>query len=272
MPTIFYHAPPPHKPKPVPSVMTVKQYHPWVCPVVSTLTIIVLVGLGMFLHRNSVQTIKQSRYTFIEQHLQTQQKSRQQLEKTLQENAHLTAQNKELREKLVTMVRTTDGSQTTYAEVLQSLNQLQEKIHDLKEELTFYKRLLISPISSASSTQGVMVNNFTVSYDKVSGHYPYKLVLIQEAKNAKVASGTVQINIVGQGNGSVQRLSMKQLTDNAIEALDYKFIYFKRLEEELQLPKGFIPHYLIVRILPKDQQKANKIRFNWKDLQPKEQP
>jgi hypothetical protein len=65
---------------------------------------------------------------------------------------------------------------------------------------------------------------------------------------------------------------MESITDNHIEALEYQLTYFQRLSDYLQLPKGFIPESLIIRILPKDKTNMNEIHFRWEELQPKEQP
>jgi regulator of replication initiation timing len=271
MPQIFYRPPSPTKPKPVPGIVTIKQHQPWLCPLMVVLAIIIIGILGWILYQNRLQTVWQNKRTFIEQHLQTQEHNRQQLEKVIQKNTSLEVQNKELRQKLTAIVRTTQESQQTYAEVLQSLSQLQEENRDLKEELTFYKFILISPNSSKSTAQAEMTN-FSLTYEEETGYYPYKLVLTQRAKKAQVIEGLVQIDLVGQTNNKTERLKMASITDNQIEALDYKFIYFQRIEDYLQIPEDFKPFELIIRILPKNQKNLNEIRLRWEDLQPKEQP
>jgi hypothetical protein len=140
MPKIFYRAPSPPKPKPGPSIITVRQHHPWLCPVVVVLSVVVVITFGLLLYQKHVKAVLQSRQALIELKLQEQQTNRLQYESIIQKNANLMAQNQELRDKLTTIVQTTLTSQKTYTEVLQSLTQLQLENRDLKEELIFYKR------------------------------------------------------------------------------------------------------------------------------------
>jgi regulator of replication initiation timing len=270
MPKIFYKPPSPPKPKPGPSIITVRQHHPWLCPIVVVLSVVVVTTIGLFLYQKHIKAVQQSRQALIELKLQEQHFNRQQLKNIIQKNANLITQNQELRDKLTTIVQTTQESQNTYTQVLQSLTQLQVENRDLKEELIFYKHLLTSTISSKSSTQ-VEVTHFTLNYDNENQFYPYKLVLTQWTKEAQLAEGLVQIRLLGKENGKTKLLNMESITDNHIEALEYQLTYFQRISDYLQLPKGFIPESLIIRILPKDQKNMNEIHFRWEELQPKEQ-
>jgi len=258
---IFYRPPPPTKPKPVPGVMTIRQHRPW-CPFLAILTIVIIGAGGWFYMQTSLPALGQSQ-TFTEP-VQPGD-SHQQLKKTLQKNRSLMAQNKELRTKMVMVVRAMQESQDTYANVLLSLEQLQEENLNLIEELTFYKRLLISPKNP--STEKVVVTNLTLNYDRESGNYLYQLVLTQWTKDAKVAQGVIQIYLQGQINGNTKRLGLKSVTENSTHALEYKFNFFQRLEGELKLPAGFIPDIIIVNLLPKGEQKFYENRFEWKELQ-----
>lgn len=272
MPEIFYRAPLPNKSKPTPSIITIKTHRPWLCPVLLTLSVIVIGVGGLFLHNNSVQTIGQNHQTVIEEHWVEQEKTRQQLEKSLQNNASLATLNDELRTKLSMIVHTTQAGQETYSKVLQSLSQLQKENRDLKEELSFYQHLLNFLQSSKSSMPKRVIPNIILGgIDDKNGHYPYKLVLTQWTKEAKVQQGRVQIDLLGKLNKQTKRLTMKQITADSIKALRYKFTYFQRIEGHLQLPKEFIPLSLIVRLFSKGQKKAFEIRFKWKDLLKQEQ-
>jgi len=259
---IFYRAPRPLKPKPVPSVMTVKQHRPWLCPL-SVLLSIVIMGISVWFYvQTNLQTLGQPSIEPI-------QAKDGHLTKTLQKNASLVAQNQELRTKLAILVHTVQEGQDTYADVLLSLAQLQEENLNLIEEITFYKRLLASP--KITELPKVNLTNIAVEYVKEKQHYFYQLVLTQWTKNAKVAQGTVQIHLIGQLNGKIKHLKMQAITPNSIEALEYKFTYFQRIEDELKLPEGFIPKDIVISLFAKGQSKPNENRFKWEELQQKEQ-
>ncbi|HIE01019.1 MAG TPA: hypothetical protein EYP59_12155 [Thiotrichaceae bacterium] len=274
MPQIFYRAPLPNKPKPTPSIITIKAHRPWLCPVLFVLIVVVIGVGGLFLHNQSVQAIGQNNKTVIEEYWVEQEKTRQQLEQTRKNNARLETQNHELHaefSKLSLIVRTTQAEQETYSKVLQSLSQLQKENRDLKEELSFYQHLLNRSQSSKSSMPNGVIANVILGIDDKGGQYPYKLVLTQWTKEPTVLEGTVQIDLLGKLNNQTKRLTMKQITPDSINRLTYKLTYFQRIEGDLQLPKEFIPLSLIVRLFSKGQKKANEIRFKWKDLLKQEQ-
>jgi Tfp pilus assembly protein PilE len=223
-----------------PSVMRVKEHHPWLCPLLFLLTMILI---GVIL----LYAIFIGGY---ESFIQRQQQA--DMESILQQNASFAKQNAELRSQLAMVVRTTQQSQNTYTQVLQSLS-------DLTEEINFYKRILQT--SPTKKTNKLLVSKFSLSYDNNKKQYLYQIILTRWT--AKAATGIMEINIEGEINGS--------LTNHTIEHIKYNFMFFKRINSHFQLPEGFIPHYLIVRFASQEQQ-ANEIRFKWADLQLKEQP
>ena len=258
---ILYHASSPSKPKSVPGVITVKQHRPWLCPLSVMLSIVIMGIAGWFYVQTNLQMLEQP-HTVVEP-IQSQNG-----QDILQQNTSLTAQNQELRSKLAILVHTVHEGQDTYADVLSSLELLQEENLNVIEELTFYKRLLASPEISKPSS--VNLTNLTVDYDKELKRYFFQLVLTQWTKNAKVVRGTVQIYLTGQLNGKTKRLSMPAITSNSSKAWEYKFTYFQRIEDELNLPKGFIPNVMIVSLFSEGQQ-PDENRFAWEELQQKEQ-
>ena len=233
MPQIFYRAPLPNKPKPTPSIITIKAHRPWLCPVLFVLIVVVIGVGGLFLHNQSVQAIGQNNKTVIEEYWVEQEKTRQQLEQTRKNNARLETQNQELYaefSKLSLIVRTTQADQETYSKVLQSLSQLQKENRDLKEELGFYQHLLNQSQSSKSSMPKGVIANVILGIDDKGGQYPYKLVLTQWTKEPTVLEGTVQIDLLGKLNNQTKRLTMKQITPDSINTLTYKLTYFQRIE------------------------------------------
>ncbi len=222
--------------KTAPSVMRVKEHRPWLCPLLFVSTMMLI---GVIL----LYTIFIGGYeNFIEQQQQAD------MESILQQNASFAKQNVELRSQLAMVVRTTQQSQKTYSQVLQSLS-------DLTEELNFYKRILQT--SPAKKPNKLLVSKFSLSYDKNKKQYLYQIILTRWI--AKAATGIMEINIEGDR------------TNKTIEHKNYNFMFFKKINGNFQLPEGFTPNYLIVRFRSEEQQ-ANEIRFKWADLQLKEQP
>jgi len=243
---IFYHHPAPSKKKRVPTVMAVKQYRPWLCPVLLFITIVTVIVCGLYLWNSSVQSFRQERQDFIEQYLQDLQ--------DLQDTPVPNLETQELQAKLETVVSTAE-------ELAQSLSNLQDKHFDIIEELNFYRNLT----TVSKTSKKIVMSSFALH--KNAEYYLYKLILTRQ--NARIiAAGTVQINLIGKSNGKRKFLNMATITKNSISAIDYKINYFQRITGKIRLPKKFIPEQLIIHLTAKNQ--AEEISFKWEKLQPKE--
>ncbi|MDM8564926.1 hypothetical protein QUF74_04670 [Candidatus Halobeggiatoa sp. HSG11] len=240
---IFYHHPAPHKRKPVPTVMAVKQHRPWLCPTVLFITIITVIVGGLYLWNTSVKSLRQNKQNFIERYLQENSAPLANLE------------TKELQSKFETVVSTAEN-------LTKSVNDLQEQRLDLTEELNFYKSL----VTSKQVSTEVMVSSFALY--KAAKSYIYKLVLTQN--NSKVTIGTIQISLTGKINGKVKQLDMAAITKDSISAINYEINYFQRLTGEINLPESFMPEHLIIRLATENNKIVEKINFKWEELQPKE--
>lgn len=148
MPAIFYQPPPPVKSKPGPSVLVVKPHHRWHCRIMVGLVLIIVTGLGIFLCQSSLQILGNQQQVLVKKNILEQESYHQQIKELQLQNKSLFLQNQELRKKLTDVVRTTQRSQTSYAKTLDSLEQALEENREIKEELSYYKKLLKAhPIS-----------------------------------------------------------------------------------------------------------------------------
>ncbi|MDM8568011.1 hypothetical protein QUF50_00560 [Thiotrichales bacterium HSG1] len=240
---IFYHHPAPRKKKQVPTMMAVKQHRPWLCPTLLFITIITIIVGGLYLWNTSVKLLRQDKQEFIERYLR---------EHPTPLNS---SETRELQSKL--------ASVTSNAESLAKFtNKLQEQQLDLVEELNFYKDLVTSNQTSAK----IKIGSFTLY--KNAENYIYKLVLTQN--NTKTATGTVQINIVGELKGKIKQLDMAAITKDSIAAINYKIDYFQRFVGHIKLPKAFIPKHLTIRLATENNKTIENIKFKWEELQSKE--
>ncbi len=252
--------------------MSIKTHRPWLCPLAIVLIIVVMVSTGLLLCQHSLQLLGHTKQVTIEQQVREQEQKYQQIQAVQQNNASLMAQNQELRNKLATIIRTTQASQETYTQVLQSLSDTQIENQDLTEELNFYRALLRSaPQTNTRLTHQVKVNSFNIQYDETNQHYFYQLVLTQWDQAAKPAQGQLQIQAQGQLHSINKQLNMKQITLDNKESQHYQIHYFKKLTGYLQFPKDFIPKQITIRLIPAQQKSANEIHFQWSHLLNKEQ-
>ena len=252
---IFYRPPVPTKTKPGPTVLTIKPHRPWMCPVFVVLIVGMVVWGGMLLCQYSTRSLDRNLRALLEERTQD-------LDALEQNNTSLQAQNKELREKITTLIKTTQADQEVYAKVLQSLSKLQDEKHDLIEELEYYKRLIVAP---TTSTEKVWTSSFVANYEEESNLYLYKLVLTSFSRVAQPKEGNIQLEVVGKVSGKKKRLSMQQITPDSSLSQPYKVLYFQRVQGALKLPKDFLPDSVVVRLLPQAQTRAEETTFNWKN-------
>jgi predicted nuclease with TOPRIM domain len=164
-----------------------------------------------------------------------------------------------LREQQAVLERSQQIEREAYKQLEGTVTGLQEEISELKSELAFY-RSIVAPSESAG---GLRVQTFEVGGNGLDRGYRYKLVLTQVAKNDTVVRGRAEVAIEGSKEGRMTVLNLAQL-DPSKGDFEFKFKYFQNFEGDFQLPAGFSPQRVIVKVSPRDtrSQPVEKL-FNW---------
>ncbi len=156
----------------------------------------------------------------------------------------LSRENADLREKTAILERAAQVESQAYTHVNKDLRDLQDQILDLKEELAFYRGI----VTTSGKTRGLAIQSFKLEPNGKGGEYRYKLVLTRAMKNDKVTRGLVSLTVSGEQGGSPRELTLSDLTGQGQAELKLNFRYFQRLEGQLALPKGFVPHRILVSV------------------------
>lgn len=136
---------------------------------------------------------------------------------------------------------------------------LQEEISELKGELAFYRGI----VTPGESSGGLRVQAFEVGDNGLERGYRYKLVLTQVLKNDTVVRGRADVSIEGTQEGRMTALDLAKLGGGKGD-LEFKFKYFQNFEGDFQLPAGFSPHRVVVKVTPRDMRnKPVEKMFNW---------
>ena len=169
----------------------------------------------------------------------------------------------ELRERVAILERAAQVERQAYSHVDRTLRELQDQILDLKEELAFYRGI----VARRGEVRGLAIQSFKVQRDGDPGQYRYKLVLTRMEKNAKVLQGNVSLTVAGEQEGSFKRFTLSDLSGQGQRDLKLSFRHFQRLEGRLNLPEGFIPHRVEVKVKTsgKKQTQVEKT-FDWPRL------
>lgn len=234
------------------SLLIIKHHRPYQIAIVAIcISLVIFLGIWFFLD--------ESHWTYIKSRLSVSQQSRN----LYHENRRLARENAELKEQLIMLQRTTQIDSQAAAELHEEMKQLQDDLFKVKGELEFYRGIM----SATGTSTGLSIQGLRVRRLPGGQNYHFKLILTQVAKDDKVAEGMVDITLEGIQGGVPSIFDIADLVVNPSFDLSFKFRNFKRIEGNIMLPEGFIPHQVTVRLNPSDKNlsKIKKV-FNWGDL------
>ncbi|MEM1229540.1 MAG: DUF6776 family protein [Pseudomonadota bacterium] len=130
------------------------------------------------------------------------------------------------------------------AAVREDLTATREARARLEEEVTFF-RSLMDPKSVA---RGLQIARFD-ALPLASGRYSYHLLLTQIATRRSWLSGKVHIELAGTTAQGPQVLPLTELASVEDYPLAFRFRYFQDLRGELELPAGFAPVDVKIRVV-----------------------
>lgn len=190
-----------------------------------------------------------------------QQVKRLQLEQKslLRDNQQLSEENDDLKARVAILERSKQIDSKAYADVDAYLKQLREEILELREEVAFYRGIV-----SSNETKGVLIHTFIVEREGTTDAYRYSLVLTRNMRNDRLVSGTVNLSVSGEMHGDLKQLSLKEVSDSEDSALKFRFKHFQRLEGRMTLPKGFVPHRVVVNVQTRGGRRSDVEKaFDW---------
>ena len=164
-----------------------------------------------------------------------------------------------MRKRLTVLTREQQVERIAYGEINERLRSLQSTVHSLKEEVAFYRGIVVS-----DGEKGIQVQSLAVDPDGRERGYRYQLVLTRGGKSDKVAAGSVSLSVSGEHEGKPRRLSFQDLSVPSADALEFSFKYFQRLHGHMTLPAGFVPRRVYVRVdMPEENSTGLERHFDW---------
>lgn len=171
------------------------------------------------------------------------------------EIAKLQAENQSLREALSRAELLVRTNRTAYLELDQTLKGSAQEMLKLREELDFYRSI----ISPANKIGGLQLQRLSILPGNDAGQYRYKLVLIQALKHERNVDGRVRFEVVGARGGASLKLGFPA----SARGIGFNFKYFQEVEGKWDLPVGFNPEAVIVRVTPTHQGNEMEKTFPW---------
>ncbi len=176
----------------------------------------------------------------------------------------LREKNQALREQLAKAVRSSEIDSSAGKELMGTLALREKELLDLREELNFYKSMVESAKGDGPST--ISIRSFSVVTTDADRIFHYKLVLARVDGKGKPVKGQVQLRLQGRKNGESATLEWQDLSSGS-EAPKFRFQFFQRLEGALEIPEGFEPEHILVKVMPsgKKQQSVQQ-SFSWNSV------
>ncbi|WP_297527631.1 DUF6776 family protein [Thiohalobacter sp.] len=148
---------------------------------------------------------------------------------------------------LALLQRARQVDEAAYAEIRRDRAALEQQIHDLQKELTFYRGIM----APETSRIGLQAQGFVVEpIPGLENGYRFRLVLVQIKKNDRVASGRVRLAVTGQQGGAAKTLEQADISADASRDFKYRFRYFQNIQGEWRFPPGFVPERVTVKAIP----------------------
>jgi len=156
-----------------------------------------------------------------------------------------------LRQEKALLQRARQIERQAYDDLDGTIKNLQSEILELKEELAFYRGI----VSPREASTGLQLQKFSFEPHGPDGRFRYRVVLTQVLGNDRLASGRVQLQLEGIQEGESKSLTLKDVTENSVNELRYRFKYFQKLEGDIRLPENFNLLRATLRILPRGSER-----------------
>lgn len=155
------------------------------------------------------------------------------------------------------MARRVDAE--SYAQVEKSLADLQGRLGEQSQELTFYRGIM----TPADNTAGLRIQEVKVLPGIAPRRFRVRLVLIQAARQESVTSATADLSVDGVRAGRPVNLTLAEIGTSS-RSLAFSFRYFQELETEIELPADFLPQRVQVEVRPARATSSIRQTIPWK--------
>ncbi|MBI1423196.1 MAG: hypothetical protein GC149_07010 [Gammaproteobacteria bacterium] len=230
--------------------LVVKAYHPWRSRLVNILLLVVALLAAWALFEYGRYSAGFDSF-----------KAREQHDVLLKRAEVLQRQIDSLREEKAVLERDAQIKHQAYGELDTTLKVLQGEILELKEELAFY-RGIVSPRDAA---QGLHLQRFKVEPNGKPRGFRYKVILTQVLKEDRTARGYLLLAFEGMQGADAKVLSLQDVSEKHIKEEDFSFRYFQNIEGDIQLPQGFKPQRVTIKVVSRNRSSQDPLEktFDW---------
>lgn len=212
--------------------MRVVPYRPWYRAGIACLLFVLIGGAGWFTYQYGLQRGLALRTEVVEE--------RSKLNRQLEEREKLV---ESMRQEIADLKVGGEVDSRATEEVRQTVESLQGQIAELREEIRFYKGVMLPNVEE----KGLRIERFNLTDTGEPDRFGYNLLLAQVVDEHDFIQGTVEIEIVGtELDGNEKSLSLDQIDAESGDSLGFKFRYFQNIEGVFTIPRGFEPVEVVV--------------------------
>lgn len=145
-------------------------------------------------------------------------------------------------------------------EVRLSSGDLQQQIADLKEEVRFYKSVLMPNVEE----KGLRIERLDVKATADPKKVRYHLLLTQVVEKHEYIQGGVEMQLVGKKDNQEVSIPFVEVADLEGKPIRFRFRYFQNIDGELTLPDGFTPvEIMVIANSTGNDSRRLERRFDW---------
>lgn len=155
--------------------------------------------------------------------------------------------------------------QEAYKLVEASLGELQQKIHEQRDAIGFYRGI----VSPADGGRGLRVQDLKLKKGTDEHAYFVRLVLIQVMQHDRTVKGNVKLSLEGEQDGVATTYTLQQLVPPDEDSnWPFAFRYFQDFDRKLLLPAGFTPERINIEVQSRTKSIASiEQSFAWQSGQ-----
>ncbi len=145
-------------------------------------------------------------------------------------------------------------------EVRQTVESLQAQIAEFKEEIRFYKGVMLPNVED----KGLRIERLDMKASSDPNKVNFSLLLTQVVEKHEYVQGGVEISLVGQQADTRRELSLNEISEEDLDSIRFRFRYFQNIDGEFNIPDGFEPQQILIvaRSSGRNSQRLEK-KFDW---------
>lgn len=117
-----------------------------------------------------------------------------------------------------------------------SLQEGREREQALKEQISFYQRVMAPEVTQ----DGFVLEAMEVIPTASDNNYSMQMILLQKKNIKAVIKGELVIQVFGSQDGNAANLNLTDIQDEPKTSLAFSFKYFQLLDLTFTLPEGFV--------------------------------